>query len=138
LTLRGQEGNEMKVYQALARKMAALRGCEETGNAEWAEKHTDAINSIVDEKFPSGSGWDNGTAFHMDESTGEKLVFSGSFHHMNEGGMYDGWTDHTIIVRPSLEFGSDIRVTGRDRNEIKGYIGEMFSEALGQDVPEGT
>lgn len=44
--------------------------------------------------------------------------------------MYDGWTDHTVIVTPSLRSGFDIRITGRDRNQTKEYLYEVFDSAL--------
>jgi hypothetical protein len=46
---------------------------------------------------------------------------------MDEHGCYDGWTHHKVIVKASLWAGIDIRVTGRDRNQIKEYIAEQFN-----------
>jgi hypothetical protein len=46
---------------------------------------------------------------------------------MNEGGYYDGWTEHQVIITPSLQHGFDVRVTGQDRNEIKDYLAELFT-----------
>ena len=86
--------------------------------------------------LPSGSGWDCGTKLDYEKSNPDKLVFYGSYHHMNENGMYDGWTEHTIIVTPSLAFGFDVKITGRDRNDIKDYLGEMFQHALSEPVKE--
>ena len=52
------------------------------------------------------------------------------FHHMNDGGFYDGWTEHSVVVTPSLVYGFDTRITGRDRNDIKNYIGEEMDLRL--------
>jgi hypothetical protein len=53
---------------------------------------------------------------------------------MNDGGFYDGWTDHSVIVTPSLVEGFNLRVTGRNRKDIKEYIAEQFCMALDQDI----
>jgi hypothetical protein len=39
-------------------------------------------------------------------------------------------------VRPSLEYGIDIRITGRDRNDIKDYLGEVFELWLNEEIDE--
>jgi len=49
---------------------------------------------------------------------------------MGGNGMYSGWSQHKVIVTPSLICGFDIRVTGRDRNQVKDYIAETFHHAL--------
>ncbi len=78
--------------------------------------------------LPSGSGFDNGT--EIDErSTPSRLVLLTSFHHMDENGNYDGWTSHTVTVTPTFA-GLDVRVSGRDRNNIKDYIADVFRAAL--------
>lgn len=48
----------------------------------------------------------------------------------NENGMYDGWTQHSIIVRPSFVHGLDITITGKDRNQIKEYLHDVYFSAL--------
>lgn len=93
----------------------------------------DRIKTTVKDFMPSGSGVDDGTKLD-DRSNPDKLEFIASFHHMDENGCYDGWTDHRVIVKPSLVFGTSIRVTGRDRNQIKDYLHELFDIALGQMV----
>jgi hypothetical protein len=103
-------------------------------NQEWIDRHTDEIRRLVKEHMPSGSGWDMGTTLDLSASTPERLVFNGSWHHMTEVGMYDGWTDHEVIVKPSLLHDLHIRITGRDRNYIKDVIHESFLMALTQTV----
>lgn len=125
----------MKVYQKLASKLIALENCVKSNNSEWEQKHNDAIDAIV-KTGPSGSGWDLGTKLMRDSSNDSKLVFHGGYHHMNDGGMYDGWTEHTIIVKPSLAFGITLRVTGHDRNDIKDYLTELFDCWLNSEVTD--
>lgn len=83
----------------------------------------------INARLPSGSGFDCGSEFLPDDSKRNRLVFKTSFHHMDDGGCYDGWTEHQIIVTPMFG-GFDIRVTGVNRNEIKEYIGDMFHECM--------
>jgi len=123
-----------KAYQQIASSFQARINCEKSNNREWFDRHTETIENIVKEHFPSGSGFDCGTRFEFDKSTPEKLVFFTEFHHMDESGFYDGWTQHEVIVKPVLAFGFTIRVTGKDRNDIKDYIAECFDGALNTEV----
>ena len=125
----------MKTYQVIAQTLQAIENCRQSGNQEWLDRHEERLHDIL-EDFPSGSGFDNGTKLDEDRSTPNRLIFTTAFHHMNEGGMYDGWTDHEVIVTPDLAFGFVLRITGRDRNQIKDYIGEMFHYCLSADVAE--
>jgi hypothetical protein len=96
---------------------------------EWRDRHESTIEQLVADFLPSGAGWDHGTKINFDRSTPEKLVFYGSYHHMNEG-FYSGWTDHTIIVRPSLVSDYVLAISGRNRNDIKDYLYQTFDYAL--------
>jgi hypothetical protein len=53
---------------------------------------------------------------------------------MNDGGYYDGWTEHTVILTASLTSGFDIKITGRDKNSIKDHLYETFSLALQKEI----
>lgn len=127
---------QRKLYQHIARRLQAFDICERSNNMEWSRKHSAVLDEMVRALMPSGSGFDNGTRFAWNVSKPNRLVFITSFHHMNDGGMYDGWTEHTIIVTPDLASGFDIHITGRDWNDIKDYIGEMFHAALSADVDD--
>ena len=122
-----------KLYQELASRIDAMARCENTEKHEWFKKSEDLINKIM-ETAPSGSGIDNGTTLDLDKSTGEKLIFIFGYHHMNEAGYYDGWSEHTLIVKPSLQFGIDIRITGQDRNDIKDYLYQVYEPWLNQEI----
>jgi hypothetical protein len=52
---------------------------------------------------------------------------------MNDGGYYDDWTSHDVIVTGSLVSGFNLRVGGRDKRQIKDCIAEMFTHALDAD-----
>lgn len=98
----------------------------------------------MEQALPSGSGVDSGSLILLDDpgtpvgkrSIGNRLVLQTSFHHMNDAGMYTCWTEHNVIVTPSLQFGIELRVTGRDRNDIKEYLRELFDHALRAEFPD--
>lgn len=80
--------------------------------------------------LPSGAGLDSGTSIDA-TSTIDRIVLNTSFHHMNDAGYYDGWTDHKIIIKPEFD-GLQISIGGRNRNQIKEYLHETFCHALAQ------
>lgn len=123
-------------YIALARAIGSMNRCNAANNTEWSDKHANAILELMD-SAPSGSGIDCGTKL-ADCSTGEQLVFDVSFHHMDEAGGYDGWTEHRIILRPSFELGYRMTITGKDRNGIKEYLSDTYSFWLSELVPQWT
>ena len=113
------------IAEQIAHKLVAIENCEKSENWEWRDRHAQDLVEIV-KNGPSGSGWDCGTSFDRDKSEPNKLVFFGSFHHMDEMGGYDGWTDHTITVRPDFVSKLDIKISGRDRNGIKDDLHQLF------------
>lgn len=123
-----------KVYQEIASRLNAIENCEKRENWEWRDKHEEAIREIARNHLPSGSGIDTGTRIDFDKSNPEKIVLLMSYHHMNENGMYDGWTDHTITVRPSLQFGFNLTISGRNRNDLKDYLHEVYEHALNREI----
>ena len=118
------------VYSHIASLLIAIDNCAKSKNIEWKNRHTDSIENLVKSVMPSGSGIDNGTKFDFDSSNPNKLVFTFSYHHMNEGGYYTNWTDHKAIVTPSLAFGFIFQITGPNKNDIKYYLCDLFHSAL--------
>lgn len=125
-----------KLYQHIASRLVAVANCEQTNNVDWQSKHLAVIEYFVKNRLPSGGGFDAGTQIDLDESNGNRLVFHTAFHHMNDCGMYDGWTEHSIIVTADLASGFALRITGRDRNDIKDYIADSFHTALSEDLTD--
>lgn len=136
--------------RAIACSLQAMRNCNDSGNTELEIKHGDRLHHY-ETLLPSGAGFDSGTTINLDQSTEEEIVLDTAFHHMTEGmyvinrdksteeeteGMYDGWTEHVVTVRPSFVWGMIIAVSGRDRNGIKDYIAETFYECLTAEVEE--
>lgn len=122
------------VYKQLATEVGAYQNCIKLKNQVWLDRHVERADNIMSDLMPRGSGMDSGTKLNWKRSSTDKLVFDTAFHHMNENGMYDGWTEHTIIVRPSLQFGFYLTVSGRDRNDIKDYLNDVFETALRQEI----
>lgn len=121
------------VYSEIARAIEARANCIAKGNDEWKLNHEYYADAITKEFMPSGSGIDSGVKIDWQETTSKKLVFTFGFHHMNDGGYYDGWTEHSLIVQASLAHGLSLRITGKDRNQIKEYLYDLFSSALEQE-----
>jgi hypothetical protein len=94
-------------------------------NEEYKGIAEDKIKEL-EERLPYGSGFDAGSSVDMKKSTGQKIVIDTAFHHLDENGYYDGWTEHKVIITPCLMYGYKIKVTGRNRNQIKEYIKACF------------
>lgn len=134
-----------QLFQHIARALCAMENCRRSGNTEWLSRHESNIETLVSDFLPSGSGVDCGTKLDWEASSCERqsageypsrFVFNVAFHHINESGMYDGWTEHKVIVRPSLCFGFDLKITGRDRNGIKEYLGDLYHSALSEEIEQ--
>lgn len=123
----------MKLYKYLANQLSRIDYMRRNDRDGEARGICDQVTAFVKEHFPSGSGFDTGTHLDWDKSTVNKLVFRTEFHQMDGNGAYDGWTQHEIIVKPSFLYDCDIRITGRDRNQIKDYIDEVFTSILSRD-----
>lgn len=112
---------ELRLFAAA---IEAEKNCMKSGNTDWQVKWDDLIYKMC-KLLPHGSGIDAGSQLLREECTPVKIVIKADFHHMNEGGFYDGWTEHKIIITP--EFGGfHMKVTGRDRNMIKDYLHQTF------------
>ena len=121
------------LYREIVSLLLAIDNCRESGNSEWEEKHEDSLSKL-ESYLPSGSGIDCGTKIDREKTKRNKLVLSFSFHHMNDNGFYDGWTDHEVIITPDLCFGLDIRITGKNKRDVKDYLHEVYSVALTTEV----
>lgn len=126
---------QQTVIKAIASRLAARMNCirdqaRQPHLAEWIDKHRDAADELARDYLPSGSGFDSGTLIDWERSRPDRLVLLTGFHHMDENGMYSGWSQHTVTVRPSLVHDIDLRISGPDRDGIKEYIADAFDSAL--------
>ncbi len=121
-------------YQYIARQLTRVENLRANPVPAYTpEGVLNELHAWVRKHGPSGSGIDTGTQLDA-TSQSERLVFNASFHHMDEHGCYAGWTNHRIIVKPSLVFGLDLHITGPDRNEIKEYLHQTFEQWLNEEV----
>ncbi len=124
----------MRLIEKIAHSIQAYHNCLEKNNQKWATVHLTELLNIEKNDLPSGAGFDNGSKILVDESSSNRIVFETAFHHMNEHGFYDGWTNHTVIVRPDFVLDLDVSVKGNNRNQIKDYIAEYFQQILLNEV----
>jgi len=127
--------NKIPRYQAIARALSWRDRVDDDPHFAPARHLPRETLARLMSEAPSGSGIDSGTQL-SDESTPKKLVFELGFHHMDENGFYDGWTYHKAIVRPSLEYGFDLKITGPNRNDIKDYLYQVYEPWLGDLVDQ--
>lgn len=127
------------VIEAIHSALVAQRNCKSRAcpNTEWAARWSAYLDRIARELLPHGSGFDIGTVITSLAADGHGVKFWTEFHHMDDNGGYDGWTQHTIVVRPTFGAGVDLRTTGRDRNQIKDYIADVFGAVLTAELPGG-
>jgi hypothetical protein len=104
----------------------AKANCVRSNNREWNAKHTATLRQLYD-MLPSGSGIDNGTK--VDDVDQKRLRLVVEYHHMNENGMYDGWTTHVVRVTPGWH-GIEVKVSGPNRGEINDYLHDVYYHAL--------
>jgi len=123
-----------KLYKHLSGTLQAYQNCIKTGNKIWEDKHEEKLNELVKNEMPHGSGIDCGMELDFEKSNPNKLIFNFSFHFMNDNGMYDGWIDYKLTVIPDLYNDFYLNITGRNKQQIKDYLYEIFDYALRQEI----
>jgi hypothetical protein len=127
--------NKTTPAKYIASTLARIHNLTVRADLGRASEARGALERWVGEHGPSGSGVDRGTVLHFDErSKVSSFKLAADFHHMDAHGAYDGWTCHNVIVTPGWE-SVDVRVTGRDRNQIKDHLGEMYHQWLNSEIP---
>ncbi len=121
------------MIKAIAQTLQAYQSCLEKGNSEWIRSHRETLRKL-EKLLPYGSGIDCGTKIDLEESTPECIVLTLSYHHMDENGSYDGWTDHTIKCTASLVFDINLDIDGEDRNDTIDYLQDVYGHALTNEV----
>jgi len=122
------------VYAHIASLVVAIQTCKQNNNEEWEKRHTDTLKNLVNNHLPHGSGIDNGCEIDIDKSNENLIVINTDFHHMDETGTYDGWTEHVIKIKPSLLSEITIIVSGPNRNDIKDHLRDMFYNDLTREI----
>lgn len=123
----------MDVAQAIAIATQAAHNCADTNN-EWLDRWHDRLNYIERNCLPSGSGFDSGTTIDREASNDSRIVLNTSFHHMDDVGYYDGWSEHKVTIRGKITGWYIASISGRDRNGIKDYIADTLHSYLSQTI----
>ena len=122
-----------KLYKQIASTVLAYNNCVKSGNTEWMEKHLERLEDYND-NLPSGSGFDSGSKIDFDSTNESKITINTSYHFMDQNGFYDGWEDYTIVVKASLFNDFTLTIKGKNRDDIKDYMYEVFDFALREEV----
>lgn len=112
--------------QIIAAANTAYVNCCNSGNKRW-EDIWDEVIDAAEYELPRGSGFDHYPTLDREDSDDKRLVFTGSYHAMDEHGGYNGWRDYTIYAWPAFD---GIRITVRGGGEHAEYIRDCFAEAL--------
>jgi hypothetical protein len=123
------------IIEMLHTAIVARKNCIESENETWRHHWEYLIRAIELNALPSGAGFDSGTTVDLDQSTLDKIVLHTSYHHMNDAGYYDGWTEHTVRVYPAFD-GIRLTISGPDRDGWKDYGHEVFHQCLLASVDE--
>lgn len=110
-------------------------------NCDWHKQVNEAFRPECEDRIgrleyllPRGFGVDSGCTIDVENSSSDKVIINFSWHHLNQDGYYDGWTDHKLIVKPKLWNDFDMRITGSNRNGIKDYLYDLFDSYLKMEV----
>ena len=85
----------------------------------------------------SAGFYDAGCHINLPRSNENKIVIDFSYHFMDTNGFYAGWEDYTLYITPDLSNDFILRITGKDRNDIKEYLYQTFNYALRLDITVG-
>jgi hypothetical protein len=117
------------LYKSISSAISALKNSEEKTSIVWVRNWKDYLGRL-NNLLPSGSGLDAGCEIDTSNSTPERIVILLSYHGMDENGGYVGWTEHKVIITPSLHFDINLRITGSDKFMIKDYLHDIMHDCL--------
>ena len=121
------------VANYIAKVCVAAKNCEKNNSKDWERRWHAQLDYIEKNILPSGAGLDAGSKIYRDNTNEAEIFIKTSFHHMDDAGGYDGWTDHLIKVRATF-LGVKIDISGQNLNGIKKYLGDVFGDTLGRDL----
>jgi len=126
-----------KIYQVLSRK---FNGISSNTYSDQLKEH---IEEVIEDYFPSGSGFDTGCSFDFFKSKVDRLVINIPYHCMDDNGSYDEWVYPELIITPSLSYGFNMRVNwkgyiGKYKYVLHEYFQNLFSETLENEIEYKT
>ena len=86
--------------------------------------------SLLQELLPIGEGIETGSVILL-KSTKKRIAIETIYWHPNYS---DEWSKHQVIITPSFEDEINIRITGKNENNIKEYLHNVFREALMSEI----
>lgn len=112
----------MKLYQKIARVAS---------QKNWGKRAKEL--ALLKELLPNGNGFREreGLAVILLESTKKRIVIETTYWHKNNS---DEVTSHQVIITPSFEDEINIRITGKNEDNVKEYLHNIFREALMSEV----
>ena len=125
--------SKLTVIEAIAVTVMAIKNCQKTGN-EFEESHKNKLQQLIEEYLPHGSGIDGEIGVDIDQSTPEKVVIYFEYHLMDENGCYVGWENYELKCTPSFIYGVDIKIKGKNKNDLKDYFYQLFHSALSEEL----
>lgn len=118
-----------KLAHYIASACAAERRCNKHNNS-FADRWDDLLTLIEKNLLPHGSGIDCGCKIVREKCDDSRITIEFSYHHMNENGVYVGWSEYRVTARPGLEIDLSLTITGQDRNGLKEYFADLFLATL--------
>ena len=107
----------MKLYQKIARVVS-----QKNTSLNVIEKEL----ALLQELLPIGNGIETGCVISL-KSTKKRIVIDTINWHPNYS---DKLTKHQVVITPSFEGEINIRITGKNEDNIKEYLHDIFREAL--------
>lgn len=104
----------MKLYQKIAR-VASQKNTPKKG------KELNVLQTLL----PIGNGIERGCVILL-KSTEKRIVIDTAYWHPETS----RWTEHQVVITPSFEGEINIRITGKNENNVKDYLYDIFHEAL--------
>jgi hypothetical protein len=111
----------IKLYAAISRAVQARQTCLDTHDLQGMEKHTETLVRL-EKLLPHSAKID------LAESRLEKLVFNIAFRH--DPTTFQGVTEHSVVVTPSLAFNFHLRVSGQNIGNVRALLAREFREGL--------
>jgi hypothetical protein len=100
----------------------AKEACPDSGKYSGVIDRWETLIEKILNTLPSGGGF---AGTEVEKVSSKKVILVTEFHHFSEQGHRRGVTSHKITFTPTL-VGTSIKVSGKNFNDVKPYITEVF------------